>query len=108
MSCDLIPNVKPVEIDVIGAKPLQARFHGLHHVFALVTARIGIFAAIGPSPVGRTGTASLPVLADFHLLLKSVRPGHSKQGAMLGRIPKSRPDPHKIASRPVVNGFGPV
>jgi hypothetical protein len=27
---------------------------------------------------------------------------------MPGRIPKPRPDPHKIASRPVVIGFGPV
>ena len=41
---NLVPHVDPIEIDVIGLQPLQARFYRLHHILALVTSRVRICA----------------------------------------------------------------
>jgi hypothetical protein len=36
----LIPDVDPVEIDVVGLQSFEARFHCLHHVLALIAGRV--------------------------------------------------------------------
>ena len=43
---DLVPNVQPVEIDVIRPQPFQAGLDRLHHVLALVATRVGVCARL--------------------------------------------------------------
>ena len=39
---ELIPDVHPVQIDVVGFQALQAGFDGLHHIFAVVAGRVWV------------------------------------------------------------------
>ena len=39
---NLVPDVNPVQVDVIGLQPLEVRFHGLHHILAVIAGRVRI------------------------------------------------------------------
>jgi hypothetical protein len=54
---DLVPDVDPVKVDIIGLQPLEACFHCLHHTLAVVAGRVRVRArnSIGgmlKNPVG--------------------------------------------------------
>src|SRR5580693_5824214 len=41
---NLVPDVDPVQVDVVGLQPPEARFHSLHHILTLITGRVRIGA----------------------------------------------------------------
>src|SRR5260370_39648464 len=45
--CDSIPDVHPVQVDVVGLQSLQTGFQCLHHILAVIASRIGIVARSG-------------------------------------------------------------
>ena len=45
--CDLVPDVYPIEVDVVGLQPIEAGLYRLHHILALIAGRIGIRARSG-------------------------------------------------------------
>ena len=47
-----IPDVKPVEVDVIRLEPLQAGVNGLQHTLAVIAGRVGIRAGHGIGVLG--------------------------------------------------------
>ena len=44
---DLVPDVDPIQVDVVGLQPPEARFHSLHHILTLIAGRIRIGARSG-------------------------------------------------------------
>jgi len=42
--CDPVPDVYPVQIEVVGLQSLQTGFYRLHHALAVIARRIGIVA----------------------------------------------------------------
>jgi hypothetical protein len=38
----LIPDVKPIEINIVGLQAAETAFNGLHHVLALVATGVGV------------------------------------------------------------------
>src|SRR6202795_3788151 len=42
--CDPVPDVHPVQVDVVGLQSFQTGFHCLHHVLAMIARRIRIIA----------------------------------------------------------------
>ena len=58
---DLVPDVQPVQIDVVGSQPLQAGFHRPHHALAVVAGGVGVVAGSGVGVLGRQDDA-VPVV----------------------------------------------
>src|SRR5882762_7396010 len=41
---DLIPDMDPIQVDVVGLQPFETRLHGLHHTLALVARGVRVCA----------------------------------------------------------------
>jgi hypothetical protein len=50
---DLVPDVQPVQVDVVGYQPFQTGFYSLHHALAVVAGSVGVFAGSSISILGR-------------------------------------------------------
>ena len=58
---DLVPDVQPVEVDVVSLKSLQTGFDRPHHVLPLVAPGIGVGPRHGVGVLGRQdGTIPVP------------------------------------------------
>jgi len=56
-----IPDVQPVEVEIVGLQTPQAGLHRLHHVLAVIAGGVGVLAGVAQGVLG--GEHDLPAVA---------------------------------------------
>ena len=78
---DLVPNVQPIEVDVVGLEPFQTGLQRLHHALAMVAGGVRVIAGHG---VGILGRQHEPLPLALHELAQ--QPFARSVGIDVGRV----------------------
>jgi len=63
--CDSFPDVRPIQVDIVGLQSLQTGFHCLHHALAVIPRRIRIVAWRGIGIFRRKNDTLTMALYEF-------------------------------------------